>query len=284
MKLLYYPGCSMKRDFVSYEKLSLAILREVGFTVEELNKWYCCGAIYGLTTDELVKHLGAYRTLVKAQIQGKGAGVRELLVICPFCYNVLKRVHRFLLEDNESYRRLLKYVDEEEPYRFGVNVVHFIEVVYRELSRVKERVKRNLNGLRLAVYYGCTLVRPREIAVDNAENPTIVEKILESLGMKPVNHPFKTDCCGSYMVTSNRELVYRNTSRILNALPRDINVLVTICPLCHYNIDKTIEESNLSSKRIKRIHISELLAYIMGLDEHLPSERRIVFEETTAKT
>lgn len=278
MTLLYYPGCSMKRDFVSYERSSLAVLREIGVNVEELDKWYCCGAVYSLAIDEPVKHLGAYRTLIKAQTQGRKGGMRELLVICPFCYNVLKRVHKLLLENNDVYRRLAKYVDEEEPYRFGVNVVHFIEIISREVERVKATIKRRLSRASVAVYYGCTLVRPREIAIDSAENPTIVEKIMENIGVKTVYFPFKTDCCGSYMVSYDRDIVYRNTSRILNGVPKSVNVLVTLCPLCHYNIGRTINESS-GHKRIKPVFIGELLAFILGLDEHVSSETKVILEE-----
>uniref|UniRef100_A0A7C4NMS1 Cysteine-rich domain-containing protein n=1 Tax=Staphylothermus marinus TaxID=2280 RepID=A0A7C4NMS1_STAMA len=279
MKLMYYPGCTLKKNAIDYEKSSLAVLKKLGFNIEELSKWYCCGATFGLIIDELVKHLGAYRTLVKAQIQSRTSGTRDLLVLCPFCYNVLKRVGKLLAEDAESYHRITKYADDEEPYRFGINVLHFIEVIYSNLDKLTKAINNRIDNVKIAVYYGCSIVRPKNIAVDNAENPTIIEKIIEAIGAEPVNYPLKTDCCGSYQILIDKNIVYSNSNRILESIPRDTDLVVTICPLCYYNLRETTSCFEKKFKHIRIAYLSEVLAYAMGLEEYVSNDILWVFKE-----
>lgn len=269
----------MKKNALDYEKSSIAVLEKLGFDVEELSKWYCCGATFGLAIDELVKHLGAYRTLVKAQVQSRASGTRDLLVLCPFCYNVLKRVDKLLAEDVESYRRVTKFVDDEEPYKFGINVLHFVEVVYRNLDKLIGSVTNRIDGVKIAVYYGCAIVRPKSVAIDNAEKPVIIEKIIEALGAKPVNYPLKTECCGSYHVLIDKDIVYRNSIRILESLPRDTNLVVTACPLCYYNLRETIGYFEKKLKHVRVAYLSEVLSYALGLEEYVSNETLRIFRE-----
>lgn len=262
----------MKKNAIDYEKTSLSVLENLGFKVEELFKWYCCGASFGLAIDEYVKHLGAYRTLVKAQIQSRSSGARDLLVLCPFCYNVLKRVDKLLAEDPESYRRITKYVDEEEPYRFNVNIVHFVELVYRNLGKLKEKTLNKMSGVNIAVYYGCALVRPKSIAIDNAEKPFIAEKIVEAIGAEPIDYPLKTECCGSYQVLVDKDIVYRSSGRILESIPREADLVVTTCPLCYYNLKETASYYEKKLKRVRIAYISDVLAYALGLETYVSRE------------
>ncbi|RLG83613.1 MAG: heterodisulfide reductase, subunit B [Thermoprotei archaeon] len=278
MKLLYYPGCTIKRNALEYERTSLAVLNKLGIDVIELDKWYCCGALYSLAIDDLMKHLGAVRTLVKAQVQSRNTGTNDLLTLCPMCFNVLKRVNKLLIENPDNLETIAKFMDEEEPYNVGVNVYHIVEILSNNIEKLKENIVKDLNGVNIAVYYGCTLLRPKEIAIDDPEHPWIIEKLIEDLGGKIVDYPFKSECCGSYQVLINRDIVYDKSGTIINeASTRGADLIVTVCPLCYYNLKITLKNMKRPPKA-KIVYISELLAYLLGLDKVLSTETKALLE------
>lgn len=278
MKILYYPGCTVKRNALEYEKTSLAVLRKLDIEVIELDKWYCCGALYSLAMDDLMKHLGAVRTLIKAQIQSRDTGTHDLLTICPMCFNVLKRVNKLLNAEPDKLETISAFMDEEEEYRVGINVYHIIEILVDNANKIKENIVRALNGVNIAVYYGCTLLRPKEIAIDNPDDPQIVEDLIEKLGGIVVNYPFKSECCGSYQVLVDRNIVYNKSSLVINeASRRGANIIVTLCPLCYYNLRMTMRNIK-RPPMVEIVYISELLAYLLGLDDVLSSETKALFE------
>lgn len=257
---------------MEYEKTAIAVLNKIGIEVVELSKWYCCGALYSLAVDDLMKHVGAVRTLINAQKQSREIGSDKLLTICPMCFNVLKRVNNLLKENPDKLETLSLFMDEEERYNVGISILHVVEILRENIDLLKKNLVRKPSNTIVSVYYGCTLVRPKNIGVDNPEDPTIVENLLRELGFNVVDHPFKTLCCGSYHVLDKREIVLNNSRRIIeHSVNRRVKVLVNVCPLCLYNLSETLKTMG---KRIdlRIVYLTELLAYVMGLDEYLSSD------------
>ncbi len=268
---MYYPGCTIKRNSIEYEKASIAVLREIGMDVYELDEWYCCGGMYSLTIDDVMKHLGAVRTLISAQVMGRKLGTNYLMMLCPMCFNVLKRVNKLLKEDPGKLDTVNKFLDEED-YEARVTVHHILEILYENREAIKEKVKRDLSKLRVAPYYGCTVLRPREIGVDNPENPHIMEDIISALGATSVYYPFRSSCCGAFHIVRNRDIVYRLSGKIINSISAaEADVVVTICPLCNFNLVETLLGMR-KPPRLKVIYLTQLIAYAMGLDSVLDND------------
>ena len=56
MKYSYYPGCTLRtkaKDLDAYARASAKVL---GFELEEIENWQCCGGVYPLGTDEIAQH------------------------------------------------------------------------------------------------------------------------------------------------------------------------------------------------------------------------------------
>ena len=275
MKILYYPGCTIKRNAPEYEKSSLAILNELGIEVIELNKWYCCGTVFSLAADDLMKHLGAVRTLIKAQEQSSESNTNTLLTLCPMCYNVLKRVNSVVLAEPDKLETISKFMDEEERYRGGIEIVHILEVLRNHIAEIKKRIVKTLEPFKIATYYGCTALRPKEIAIDNPEDPRIMDRFLELLGAEIIDYPFKSECCGSYAVLVDRNTVITKCKDLLTeAFERGANLMVTICPLCHYNLKLTLKNIRRPPS-IDVIYVTELLAYSMGFEDAISKDSKI---------
>jgi len=274
MKLLYYPGCTVKRNAPEYERSSISILKKLGIEVYELERWYCCGVMFSLASDDLMKHLGAVRTLIKAQELSSKVGSSDLLTLCPMCFNVLRRVNNLLKTEPDKLETISMFMDEEERYRLGIKVYHVVEILSKHLDKVKNLVTRDLKNLNVAPYYGCTALRPKDIAIDNPEDPRIMDNLISATGATVIEYPFKSECCGSFQSLVNRDTVIdRCTILIDEAVARGAQLIVTICPLCHYNLKLTLREMK-KAPRIGIIYFTELLAYSMGLEAEISEETK----------
>jgi heterodisulfide reductase subunit B len=209
----------------------------VGFALAEMPSWNCCGAIYNSGSDDLAAQVGPVRNLAKASQQGD-----KLVTLCAACHNVLKRVSARLNQaGNEVERdRLLAFVDE--PFPQPVRVLHYLEVLKNEIGwdKVKAAVVKPLAGLKVASYYGCLMVRPKEVLeFDDPENPQVMDDLMRVLGGQPTKFDFKAECCGGYLVVNRRDVAKDASKRILdNARAWGAEAIVTTCPLCQYNLDK----------------------------------------------
>jgi len=175
-------------------------------------------------------------------------------------------------ENAEKRNTLNSFMDEEIDYGGEVKVVHILEVLRDEIGweALAQKVKLPLRELKVAPYYGCTLLRPREVAIDSVENPTILREFLKALGASPVDFPESTRCCGSYQIISNPDDIAEYARAILNsALKHGAEALVLTCPLCDYNLgqgQKELMKKHSEFKGMPLFYFTQLLALALGLD------------------
>lgn len=264
-RILYFPGCALKDQAKGYEEASLAALSKLGYEVKELPRWNCCGTMYSLAQDELMRHVGPVRNLIRAQEEGGD----RLLTLCAMCYNTLRRSARFV-EDPENLRRINAFMDDEPDYRGGVEVVHLVQFL-GEIGEEKlaKAAARPLHGLRLAAYYGCTLLRPKEVAVDHPDRPEVLERLISALGAEPVLFPERVECCGAYLTVTRPDIVRERVGEILRSAGyAGAQALLTACPLCKFNLE---ERRPLGAPRIPVFYVGEALAWALGVRE-VPAE------------
>jgi heterodisulfide reductase subunit B len=131
-------------------------------------------------------------------------------------------------------------------------------------------VKNPLKGLKIMPYYGCMLLRPREVAIDDREDPRIMSDLLSAIGAEVVENPFTVECCGSYHTVEHKDIVSNRAHRITNfALERGADAIVLSCPLCRFNIDvrgKEAEKLHRGYKQIPVYYYTQLIAIALGLD------------------
>jgi heterodisulfide reductase subunit B len=270
MKVSYYPGCTLKSNAKNFEDSALCALRELGVDVQELRRWNCCGTVYSLTTDDLMHHLASVRNLIRV----KEEQADSVMTLCAMCYNTLKRVNERIKADPDSLQKIHKFMDEEKiAYRGDVKVRHLLELLREDVKfeAIGKKVKKPLHNLKVASYYGCLLVRPKEIGLDDMENPTVLDDLMAVLGANPVDFPYKTECCGAYQTVDKPETVADRTFSILtSARGRGAEVVSVSCPLCAFNLDHRQKETAKKYSEFKKIPIlyfTQLLAIAMGCGE-----------------
>ena len=51
MKYSYFPGCTLKNKAVDLDHYARVSAEALGFELEEISEWQCCGGVYPLGTD-----------------------------------------------------------------------------------------------------------------------------------------------------------------------------------------------------------------------------------------
>ena len=267
MSLAYYPGCTLKTKARNLEEPAVASMEALGFKLDEVPRWNCCGAVYSLADDDLIHQVAPVRNLIRVKKQGKA----KLVTLCAFCLNTLKRANLLMKEDAEKRDTLNSFIDEGIDYSGEVEVVHLLEVLRDDIGweALSQKVKLPLRELKAAPYYGCTLLRPREVAIDDVENPIILGGFLKALGASPVDFPESTRCCGSYQIIGSPDDIAEYTRVIIDsALRQGAEALVLTCPLCDYNLGQGQQEllkKHSEFKGIPLVYFTQLLALALGL-------------------
>ena len=268
MDISYYPGCTLKTKAKGEEDAAIASMAALGVNLVELPRWNCCGATFSLADDDLIHQLAPVRNLIRVKEQGQN----KVVTICDFCYNTLKRADLLMKNDTEKRNTLNSFMEEEIDYNGEVEVVHLLQVLRDEIGweSISERVKRPLNGLKVAPYYGCTLLRPQEVAIDEMERPTVLQQLLRTLGATVVDFPFATECCGAFQELGNPDFALEAVWNILASAVRwGADVIVLSCPLCDFNLghrQRELMQKHVDFRGIPILYFTQLLAISLGLD------------------
>lgn len=248
MNYAYYPGCTLiekDKDF-NEEIKHLAQIFNLNFT--ELPEWFCCGAVLSTSVENLMVLSSPVRNLNHA----KESGFDKLVVACSACFNVLKRANE-IIKKKEDVREKINLFCENN-YRGETEVMHILEVLKDVgYEKIKEKVKKPLNK-KVAPYYGCLLLRPKEIAIDNPENPKILHNVLEAIGAEVIDIPYKTECCGAYLQIASPSTANKLSQDIIRSSQlKGAEVIATSCPLCYFNL------KNVAEDKIEIAYFSKLL-------------------------
>lgn len=261
----YFPGCTLRTAAKDLDKWARDSAKALGFTLEEIPDWQCCGGVYTEGVTETAPKLSSVRALKAANDAGN-----DLVAVCAACFNVLKRVENDMENDDSvASKRANAYMGEEEAYHGGTRVKHYLEVLRDDIGfeAIKAAVKNPLSsgrwaGKKIGAYYGCMLLRPSGvIGLDDAENPRILEDLIKALGGESVVYARRNECCGAYQAVTDSEIPKKRSGEILdNAKDNGATVLVTACPLCKYNLAKYA-----AGKDVEVVYFTELLAEALGV-------------------
>jgi heterodisulfide reductase subunit B len=267
MRYAYYPGCSLEASGRPYEESVRAVAKALGIELVELEDWNCCGATAYMSVNETLSLSLSARNLSQAKKIGD-----TLVTACSACYTNLRKTEAYLTEFPEMKVKVEAALAQAGiKYEGGVATKHFLQTVVEDvgLNRVKSLVKTPLSGLRVAPYYGCQIARPYGIE-DDADNPTMMDRLLEALGAVPTTYPMKTMCCGGSLMGIRKEVALRLCRNILLCAQQyDAQCVAVTCPLCQMNLDafqSSINKAYGTSFNIPIIYFTQLMGVAFGLD------------------
>ena len=259
MVFSYYPGCTLKTKGKALDQSARACAEALGFTLNELPEWQCCGAVYPQATDEITTRLSSVRALMSAKEQGT-----ELVTLCSACHHVIKRVNGDMQRNEDIRNKANCYLKNKVPYEGETTVLHYLEVLRDRIGfdKIAQAVKNPLTGKKIGAYYGCMLLRPgKEMQMDDPENPTILEDFIRAIGAEPVYYAQRNECCGGYQTLENKPQAQKRATTVVdNAATAGAEMLITACPLCLYNLAQNAENP------LPVLYFTELLAQALGLE------------------
>jgi heterodisulfide reductase subunit B len=231
----YFPGCSLEKMAVSYHQSTMETTKKLGIKLKELDDWNCCGATTYFYIDELLAYTLCARNLAIAEKTGL-----DVVAPCSACYKNMYFTSAALKKDVDLAEHVNFALEEDDlQYNGKVNIKHLIEVFSQDISpeELKSKVTNPLEGVRVAPYYGCQIVRPQKEKED-VEQPQFFENILTSIGATPVNFPLKMRCCGGSLIISSRTAALSMVRNLLQcAVDSQANVIATACPMCQVNLE-----------------------------------------------
>jgi len=260
MKYAYYPGCASESTAREQHTSSKAVASALGIDYVEIPNWSCCGATAAHQTDRLLAASLPAANLLTAQEMGL-----DVVVNCAACYSRLKMANHEVL----TYPEIRKKVGEVlgRDYDGSVKVRHLLEIL---LETIKHRISHSLNGLKVASYYGCLLVRPPEVTkFDDPENPTSMDRIIAVLGGESLDWSHKVECCGGGLALTRTDVVVKLTDSIIGmAQAAGAKCIAVACPMCHVNLDlrqSDIKKETGREYNMPIVYITQLLGLCLGI-------------------
>jgi heterodisulfide reductase subunit B len=211
------------------------------------------------------------RNLALAAKQGVSS---DVVAPCSACFLNLRKVDHYMAKYpavREKTNAALAAGDlHYEPG--SMHVRHLLDVVVEDVGyeTLQTRVVRPLDGLRVAPYYGCLIVRPQWNGAEvDTEYPTHLDRLLRTLGAEVVDFPLKTHCCGGHMTQISADTAYELIRRLLhNASEYEADIIVTACPMCQLNLDAYQSQVNRhfgTNFHLPVLYFTQMIGLAMGM-------------------
>jgi heterodisulfide reductase subunit B len=269
MKYSYYLGCQVPTR-LSYCDLAVrSVTRALGIELLDLEDAGCCGYPIRFISSEANLVLSA-RILALAEREGL-----DLMVLCNSCYSSLLKAKHLLDEDATFAKRVERLLSTAGLHYSGnIEVKDILEVFYFEygIENLRSLVQRELKGLKVAVHYGCHLLRPSKLLkFDNAENPKILDELVEITSADSIYWPLKLWCCGCPTLPIDQKLALGLArKKIEDAIDAGAHCIVTTCPSCQISFDimqPVIERIFNEGYHLPVLYYPQLLGLAMGMNQ-----------------
>ncbi|CAG1002925.1 heterodisulfide reductase subunit B2 [Anaerolineales bacterium] len=264
----YFPGCSLEKMASSYHMSAIETTKALDINLKELDDWNCCGATTYFYIDELLAYTMCARNLAIAEKTGL-----DIVAPCSACYKNMYFTAAHLKKDADLAEHI-NFALEEDDLQFNgtVGVKHLIEVFAKDVGpeELKSKVTNPLEGVRVAPYYGCQIVRPQKEKED-VEQPQFFENILSAIGATPVNYPLKMRCCGGSLIISSRTAALSMVRNLLqSAVDNQATVIATACPMCQVNLEVYQQQVNQefgTNFSVPVLYFTQLVGLALGIPQ-----------------
>ncbi|MFW9900326.1 MAG: CoB--CoM heterodisulfide reductase iron-sulfur subunit B family protein [Candidatus Thorarchaeota archaeon] len=268
MSYNYFLGCVIPGRLPFLEASARTTFEKIGLKVGDQANCSCCPDPTGAAQleHETFLTLGA-RNLCLFEESNK-----NILSLCSGCTETLKTVKHILDNDNEKKKEInskLKVIGKS--YKGNIDIKHFAEVLYENIDKIKEKIKKPLKDLRVAGHPGCHYLRPSEIINwDDPLDPKTLDELIQVTGADPVKYSMKNDCCGNPVEKTDKDISLQMLERKLKSMKEaGTDCIACVCPACYQQFDFNQKEINKifnTDYNFPVFYITELIALAMGID------------------
>ena len=261
-----YMGCSVPANYPNYEAATLKVAEALGMELIYMEGVGCCGSPNLRAVDYFGWLLVNARTLAIGEKTG-----HDIVTPCNGCFGSLKDVLYHLKHDEEDMKKV-----NQELEKFGlelrgtVRVRHVIEAMYTDIGieEIKKKVTRPLDGVRIAIHYGCHLLRPADVT---EVTPDIFDELLRVTGATVVEYPLWKQCCGATVLPVNEPLAVRLARDKLKSIKdAGAEFIMVVCPACGNQLDLQqfgIKDTYGEEYNLPVLFYPQILALAMGMSE-----------------
>jgi len=270
LKVAVYWGCVIPTTQYAYEMSVREVMPHLGVELVDLDNASCCGTPVQSVNMYAAVYLAARNIAIAEKMD-----FNNLLAVCNGCHLSLFEATHFLNHDKKLLEEINILLKEEELHYSGkTKIWHTIDFLHDIVGEatIKKAVTHPLNGLKLAVHYGCHILRPSSIGtVDDPENPQKLDRLIEWLGAKSIQYSEKLDCCGAMLMLSHPDAAFTFAGLKLKAVQDlDADALVDSCPSCQNMFDlrqKSAAATTGAKLNLPIIYYTQLLGLAMGIQQ-----------------
>ncbi|MGP8337147.1 MAG: CoB--CoM heterodisulfide reductase subunit B [Methanosarcinaceae archaeon] len=268
-KLSFFLGCIAPNRYPGIEASTKKVMEKLGVELEDLEGASCCPAPGVFRSFDRTTWLSmASRNITLSEEMGD-----DILTICNGCFGSLVDANLMLKEDAALKEKVNKMLSEVgHTFKGTQDVRHIIEYLFLEvgIEKIKKAVTNPLD-LKVAVHYGCHLVKPsKERHLGSAENPTFFDDLVEATGAISVYYEDKMACCGAgggARTAVPDTTLHMASDKLEHVIAAGVDCIVDACPFCHLQLDAgQIEIKKKFDKEygMPVLHYSQLLGLAMG--------------------
>ncbi|MBL7191622.1 CoB--CoM heterodisulfide reductase iron-sulfur subunit B family protein [bacterium] len=266
MEFAYYPGCSLENTGKPYDMSIREVFKSLGVGLREIEDWNCCGATMYMSVDKIVGFAVSARNLALAQNMGL-----DICAPCSSCYTTLRKTNRHM-EWNLHSRKLINESLKAAnlSYEKMVEVRHPLDILVNDvgIDKILSACPYEFDGLRIAPYYGCMIVRP-VFDFDDLDDPMTMNTLFSALGAEVVDYPDKVRCCGGMLMTTFEEVALNLNNHLLQcAEDNGAELIATTCPLCQMNLESYQSQINRKfnlNHHIPIVYFSQIVGLALGI-------------------
>ena len=203
---------------------------------------------------------------------------------CNGCYGTLRDAWYELEHEYELKKEVNKYLAKiGRTYKGNLEPKHVVQALYLDmgLDHLKDHIRLKFSDLKVAVHYGCHIVKPSDKRPWNGEyeDPRFLDEIVEITGAKSIDYKDKYMCCGAggAVRTAVKEVAADFTrEKLVNMREAGVDIIINCCPFCHLQLDLgQVEVNNFYGDiigepfHIPVIYITQLLGVAFGMDPNL---------------
>ncbi len=271
-----YLGCVIPNRYPQTERATRTVLKELGIKIKEMEGASCCPAPGVFRSFDVPTWLtiGARNLTIAEQNQ------TDIVAMCNGCYGTLLESNHIMKSDPKRRAEVnshLKKIDRE--FQGSIKVKHLAEVLYYDLGieSIKNVATKPLD-LKIAVHYGCHLLKPAGIRpwANETEEPRFFDELVEAMGCESVDYRDKLQCCGAGggVRAAAKDVSLDFTRHKLEEIRKvKADAIVVMCPFCQLQLDIGQAEVNSVFKdeigepfNIPVFYYSQLLGLSMGLN------------------
>lgn len=278
-KLRYalFLGCVIPNRYPMIEASIRSVFEELDTEIIDMPGASCCPAPGVFRSFHLPTWLViAARNITIAEELGV-----DIITGCNGCYGTLRDAWEELNHEVELKKKINEHLAKiGREYKGSIEPKHVVQALYLDMgiNHIKDQIKYKFKDLKIAVHYGCHIVKPSDKRPwgGEYENPTFLDELVELTGAKSIDYKDKFMCCGAggAVRTAIKEVAADFTrEKLTNMRDANVDAIITACPFCHLQLDLgQMEVNNIYGDiigepfKIPVIYITQLLGLSMGID------------------